>query len=319
MPLQTGRDLHVDAVLSNYVIGRKPAGYIADQLVPILPVSKRSNLYYKTKFKENIQWVPNLDRMAPGAAAREVFWTVSSDTYYAEKFGLGTFWITEDEINADEALQYDQESAEMVTDRLLLSYEMRIAQIANTAANVATTTHVATSWTNVTGSRPYDDMLNEVENFRQRTTLKPNVAVIPEQVATVMRRSDQIRDLLFGDRGGIPTNEQLAVLFGVQKLLIPTCFVNTAGPGETAIGSGTLANAWPNKVLLAYVSPAPGRKVDTWVQAFRWTDPQLGQPFAIRRLPYNAKRMKQDIDAIYYQSEKVVSSDLCTVIDSVVG
>lgn len=318
MPLATGRDLHIDQVLTNFVVGRRPPGYIADQLVPVLNVNKRSNIYYKRNFKENIIHVPNMDRMAPGAAAREVFWTVSSDTYYAEKFGLGTFWVTEDEVNADEALQYDQESAELVTDRLLTSYEMRIAALAQTTTNVATTTHVATPWSNTTGSRPYDDVLDLVEKFRARTTLRPNVAVLPEQVATVLRRSDQIRDLLFGDRGGIPTNDQLATLFGVGKLLVPETFVNTAGPAETAIGSGTLSPAWPNTMLLAYVSPVAGNKVDTWVQAFRWTSPELGVPFAIRRMPYNAKRMRQDIDAIYYQAEKVISSDLCTVVDSLI-
>lgn len=316
MPLQTGRDLHVDAVLTNYVIGRRPAGFIADQIVPILNVSKRSNIYYKRNYKENIAYTPNLDRMAPGAAAKEVFWTVSSDTYYAEKFGLGTYWTAEDQVNADEALRYDQESAELVTDRLLASYEMRVAALANTS--VFTTTHIATPWSNTTGSRPYDDMLNQVELFRERNTLRPNVAVIPEQVATYMRRSDQIRDLLFGDRGGIPTNDQLATLFGVGKLLVPESFVNTAGPSETQLGSGTLSAAWGNKAWLFYTAPAPGYKIDTWVQGFRWTDPGLATPFAIRRHPYDSKRDRQDIDAVYYQAEKVVSTELAFAVDSVV-
>jgi len=58
--------------------------------------------------------------------------------------------------------------------------------------------------------------------------------------------------------------------------------------------------------------------IDTWVQAFRWTSPALGVPFAIRRHPYDTRRMRQDIDAIYYQTEKVVSSELCFVVDSVI-
>jgi hypothetical protein len=157
---------------------------------------------------------------------------------------------------------------------------------------------------------------SKIENFRTRNTLRPNVAVIPEGIMQYLRKSDQLRDLLFGDRGGVPTNEQLQGLFNVGKVLVPETFVNTQGPAETLAGSGSLSAAWGDKMLLAYVSPAPGRKVDTWVQAFRWTDPALGTPFAIRRLPYNAKRMRQDIDAIYYQGEKVISSELCTVVDS---
>jgi hypothetical protein len=317
MPLQTGRDLHVDQVLTNYVVGRRPQGYIADQVLPIMPVSKRSNVYYIRNFKEGIQFVSNMDRMAPGAAAKEVNWTVSSNTYYAEKFGLGSYWVTEDQVNADEVLQLDQSTAEMVSDRLMISYEMRVAALF-ASANVATITHANTAWSNTTGSRPYDDVLQQVENFRVRTTLRPNVAILGENVAQYLRRSDQIRDLLFGDRGGIPTDDQLATLFKVDKFLVPETFVNTAGPGETQLGSGTLANVWGDTFKLLYTAPAPGRIIDTWAQGFRWTDPALGVPFAIRRLPYDAKRMRQDIDGIYYQAEKIVSSDLCTIVDSLV-
>ena len=318
MPLQQGRDLHIDKPLSNYVIGRRPPGYIADQLVPVLSVGKRSDIYYKRNYKENIIWTPNLTAMAEGARAKEVFFSVSSDTYYARKFGLGTYWVTEDEVNADEVIQFDRDSAELVTDRLLIDYEMRIAALINTAANVSTTTHVATAWSNSTGSRPFDDLADQVEAFRAQNMLRPNVAVIPEQIMAKLRKNDQIRDLLFGDRGGVATNDQIAALLNIGKVLTPETFVNTQGPAETLAGSGSLSAAWGNKVLLAYVSPAPGRMVDTWVQAFRWTNPAFGVPFAIRRHPYDSVRMKQSIDAIYYQTEKVISPDLAFLVDSVI-
>jgi hypothetical protein len=318
MPISQGRDLHIDVPLSNYVIGRRPVGYVADQLVPILNVSKRSDVYYKRIYRESLIWTSNLTAMAEGTKAKEVFFSVSSDTFYCKKYGLGTYWTTEDEVNADDVINFNRDSAELVTDRLLIDYEMRIAQLSNTSTNVFTTTHVLTGWSNATGSRPFDDMVDQVELFRQQNTLKPNVCVIPEAVMAKLRRNDQIRDVLFGDRGGIPTDEQIAVLIGVDKVLVPQTFVNTQPPGETFAGSGSLSAAWGNKVLFAYVAAAPGRMIDTWIQGFRWTNPQLGVPFGIRRHPYDTKRMRQDIDAIYYQTEKVVSSELCFVVDSVI-
>jgi hypothetical protein len=318
MPLQTARDYHVDSVLSNILVNRRPEGYIADRLVPIMPVSKQSDIYMVRRFKESIMWTPGLTDMAPGTKAREVFFTVSSDTYFAKKYGLGTYWVTEDEVNADEAISMDRDSAELVTDRLLIDYEMRIAGLA-AGSNIATLTHVATAWDNTTGSRPFDDLSNEIERFRLRTGLRPNRLVIPEQVMTFVRRNDHIRDILFGDRGGVATDQQIANLLNIEQILVPAVMVNTAGPIETFNGSGFMASAWPNKVLLAKVSAFPGRQIDTWVQAFRWTNPKLGTPWAIRRHTYDTKRMRQDIDAIYYQGEKVVSPDLCTAIDSVIA
>lgn len=318
MSLATGRDLHIDTVLSNIVIGRRPQGYIADQLLPVLNVRKQSDIYHKRNSKENFMYQPGLTARAPGTKSKEVFWTVSSDTYFAKNYALSTHWTVEDEVNADEAIQLNQESAEYVTDRVLIDYEARVAEIANTAANVATTTHVATAWSNTTGSRPFDDLSNEIENFRMRTGFRPNVMIVPEQVATQLRRSDQIADKLFGDRGGIATDEQVAALLKVNKILVPEIMVNTAGLGETLAGSGTLAPVWGNFVHLAYVSPLPGRKVDTWMQAFRWQDPRFGVPFAIRRFPFDSERLSQKIEASYYQAEKVVSVDLATRIDSVI-
>jgi hypothetical protein len=319
MPLMNGRDVHIDAVLSNVMVGRRPAGFIADQLVPIIPVGKQSNVYYKSNYKENLMWVDGLDRRAKGNESREIYWSVSSDTYFAQNFALGTKWYGEDVVNADDPIKLRQRSARLVTDRLLLSYEMRIAQLLGTTTNVFTTTHVATAWSNTTGSRVFDDLMTYRENFRVATTLIPNTVVIPEEVMTYVRRNDQIRDILFGDRGGVPTNEQIAVLLGVGKVLVPTVFVNTAGVGETMIGSGNLNAAWPKKVLFAYVGDlTSGEESDTWVNAFRWTDPQFGTPWAIRAFPYNDKKRSQKVEAAYYQAEKVVSPELGYVVDSVI-
>lgn len=317
MPLISGRDLHIDAVLSNIMVGRRPNGYIADQLVPTVNVGKQSNIYYKSNYKENFLTVPDLDRRAKGAESREVYFSTSSDTYYAKNYALGTKWFDEDVVNADDPIRLRQRSAQHVTDVLKNNYESRIAALANVSTNVSTTFHVLTPWTNTTGSRPFDDLANMIELFRATTTLMPNVAVIPEQVQTYVRRSDQLRDLLFGDRGGLATDQAIANLLNIDRILVPKIFVNTADPYATKIGSGTLAPAWGNKVFLAYVGDLDGQEVDTWMTAFRWTDPSFGTPWAIRAFEHKGETRSQKIEASYYQDEKIISADLGLAIDSV--
>jgi hypothetical protein len=316
MPLQSGRDLHIDAVLSNIMVGRRPRGYIADQLVPVTNVGKQSDVYYKANYKENLLAQPDIDRRAKGAKSREVYFSVSSDTYYAKNYALGTRWFQEDVVNADDPIRLRQRAAQHVTDVLLNNYEQRIAALA--AANVSTTVHVATAWSNTTGSRPFDDLADAVEGFRAATTLRPNVIILPEQVASRVRRSDQVRDLLFGDRGGLASDEQLASLLKIDRVLVPEIFVNTAGVYETKIGSGTITPAWGNKVFLAYVGDLNGQDQDTWINAFRWTDPSFGTPWAIRAFKYDEETRSQKIEASYYQDEKVISPDLGWAIDSVI-
>lgn len=319
MALQTGRDLHIDAVLSGIMVGRRPKGGIVDQLVPVINVNKQSNVYYKSNYKDHLLWADGLTTRAKGAESREIYFTVSSDTYYAKNYALGGRVFDEDVVNEDDPIKLRQRTAGRVTDRLMLDYEMRVAKLANVSTNVSTTTHVATAWSNVTGSRPFNDLATQIENFRAATTQRPNIAIIPEQVMTTVRRSDEVRDMLFGDRGGVATDDQIANLLKLDRILVPELFVNTAGIGETAIGSGTVAPAWGNKVFLAYVANLQGQdEEDTWISAFRWTDPLFGVPFAIRVFSHDDKRRSQKMEAAYYQDEKVVSSDLAMAIDSVI-
>lgn len=314
----TGRDLHIDKVLSGIVIGRRPRGFIADQLVPVLGVSKQSDVYFKTNHLINRQYVPDLTARAPGTAARKIGYYVTSDTYYAKNYALGDDWPVEDEVNADEALQWATLKAINLTDRLMIDYEMRIANIANTATNVATTIHCATPYSNRVGSRPMDELADFIEAFRQSTGERPNVMVVPEQIAVKLRTNDQIRDQLFGDRGGVATDDQIATLLKIEKILVPELLVNTQGIGETLAGSGSMSNAWGNFIHLAKVSPLPGRQVDTWLQAFRWTSPLFGSPMAVQRYPFDPKTKSYGIEVAYYQSEKVISTDLCWRVDSVI-
>jgi hypothetical protein len=313
----TGRDLHVDAVLSNIVVGRRPEGFVADQLVPIVPVSKQSDIYYKTDHKQFRQYAADLTRRAPGTEARKVKFAVSSDTYYAKNYALGADWPVEDEVNADQVLQWATQHSELVTDRLLIDYEIRVANMANTAGNIASTISVATGWSNLTGSRPLDDLAALAEAFRLGTGLKPNVLLYPEEVGTLLRRNDQIRDVLFGDRGGLATDAQIANLVNIPKVLVPSILVNSAGDGETLIGSGELHGAWAKKVWMFHVKNLGGMKIDTWAQGFRWTSPLFGTPWAIQRYPFDAKKKIYGIEASYYQDEKIVSRDLAWAIDSV--
>lgn len=319
MALQQGRDLHIDAVLSGIMVGRRPSQGIVNDLVPIIPVNKQSNIYMKSNFREALQWVPNLTSRARGAKSREVYFSVSSDTYYAQNYALGGRWFDEEAANADDPIKLRLRTARQVTDRLQVDYEARVAALANVSTNVGTTHHVATPWSNVTGSRPFSDLSDDVEAFRELTTVRPNILILPEQVAQKVRKSDEVRDILFGDRGGVATDQQIAALLKVDRILIPEIFVNTVQPGQTQIGSGVANPVWGNKAFLAYVADLnSAEEQDTWITAFRWTDPTFGVPFAIRAFPHDDERRSQKVEASYYQQEKVISSDLGWAIDSVI-
>lgn len=310
----TGRGLHVDRPLSNLIIGRRPEGFIADRLLPVTPVSKQSDLFYKYDHLESRRFEAGLTARAPMTESRKVHFTVSSDTYFAKNYALGTEWPVEDDVNADEVLNWAETNVIFVQDRIQMDFERRVADLAN--SNVHTTTSVATAWSNRTGSRPFDDLNDQTEAFRQTTGVKANRLIIPEAIMSDLRANDQLRDLLFGDRGGLVAAEQLANLLGIAEVLVPAAQINTFGETETLNGSASMADVWTDRVFLAHVNLAQGRFVDTWMNAFRWTNPRFGIPMAVKRFPYDEKRKKFVMEIEYYQDEKIISPDLAFRIDS---
>ena len=311
----TGRELHIDVPLSNIVVGRRPEGFIADQLLPVVTVQKQSNVYWKTAPKEWNRYESGLTARAPMTEAKKVSFTVSSDTYYAKNYALGAEWPVEDEVNADEVLQWATNNANYVMDRLMIDYEMRIATLATTSANVGTI-FVATSGWNSAARTAYTDLLTWRDGFKDITGKMPNTLIIPRNVMSKLKVNDQFRDILYGDRGGVVTAQQIAALLEIPRVLTPTVQVNTAV--EVDPQTGTYADVWAGNgnLWMGYIDTLGGQFTDTWAQAFRWTSPLFGMPFAVQRYPYDARKKKYDLDVSYYQDEKIVSSDLMVRVAS---
>lgn len=306
----TGRALHVDVPLSIMVAQRRPYGFIADDLLPVTPVSKQSDIFYRFAHGQNQRYEAGLTLRAPGTEARKVHMYVGSDTYYAANYALGTDWPVEDEVNADAILNWATNNANLVMDRLMVDYEYRVAALANESTSVRTTTLVGCGWTNP--SAPILTQLFAVkEQYRQATGMTPNRLIIPEAMRQYVALNSELRNVLFGDRGGVVEMPQLAGLLGIEKVLVPQTQVNTHGAVETKNGSWSLADIWGDQhIWMAHVKTLAGKETDTWLNAFRWTSPALGQPMAVERFPYDPKKKSYDLAVGYYQSEKVISQDL---------
>ncbi len=201
----------------------------------------------------------------------------------------------------------------------MFDYERRVADLARNSTSVFTVTNVDTAWSNRTGSRPFDDFVDIIETYRLQAGAKPNRVIIPEAVMVNLRANDQFRDILYGDKGGLVTAEQIAALIGVEKVLVPTSQINTFGETETINGSASLADVWGDQVILAQVNLLQGRFVDTWINAFRWTAPEFGgHSMAVKRFPYDSKKKSFSMEIDYYQSEQIISSDLAWIVQSLV-
>jgi len=312
----TGRDLHIDVPLSNVVVGRRPEGFIADQLLPVTNVPNQTGIYYKYNHLEWFRDVPEGTLRAPMTEAKKVAITVTSDTFYAPNYALGAEWPVEDEVNADAVLQWSRSQALHVTDRLMMDYEKRVADLCVASANVATIFLASSGW-NSLARTAYTDLLTWRDAFKDITGVMPNTLIIPRKVMSKLRANDQMRDLLYGDRGGLVTAQQVGSLIDIPNVLVPMAQVNTAVEADPQ--GGTFADVWDGNgnLWMAHINNMSGMFTDTWLNAFRWTSPLLqGLPMAVQRYPFDPKKKSYSIEVGYYQAEKVISSDLAIRVSS---
>ena len=84
----SGRDAHLDVPLTNLAVKafQGAEGFIAESLVPSVPVTNRSNKYYVIDPNTWLQ-VPITLREAK-SAPRRIEWKVSSDAYYCLNYAL---------------------------------------------------------------------------------------------------------------------------------------------------------------------------------------------------------------------------------------
>jgi len=97
-------EVHIDAALTNLSVGYRNPAFIADLLAPVVPVRKQSDKYFIHDAEREV-FRQSDDRRAPGAAANEVNFSLSTDNYYADDHALTSVIPDEERENADPPIQ----------------------------------------------------------------------------------------------------------------------------------------------------------------------------------------------------------------------
>src|SRR5882762_7014362 len=127
MPGLDTHDLHLDNFLTNILIAYKPQGLIADQIAPVVPVRKQTDVYAQID-RGNWFRIPNTLR-APTAKPREVSYTVSSGMYLCRNYELATVIAYETIDNADPPHDPLARAGEFLIDQLMLDFETRVYSV----------------------------------------------------------------------------------------------------------------------------------------------------------------------------------------------
>jgi len=313
----TGRDLHIDAVLSNIAINWKPSGLIADQIAPIIPVMKQSDLYPVFDKGDNYRTQDSF--RAPMTLPARITRSVSSDNYFAKNYAFRDGVPFEDIANADPGWLITERGArtEYLTDRLLLDWEGRVSALVNSTSNVGSSSAVASNWSDLTNSDPIGDIETAQNNIQDATGVQPNSIIFGLDAWRFFRKHDNVISRLYGNQN-TPGNLRMAsidgvkALFEVDRVLIGRGYQSTADEGQSA----ALAKIWGTNVLLYHAPTVPSKTVPSFMYSFRWNTNGISP--GMQAKVFNLDREGgEEIHVHLHQDEKITAKELGFLITDV--
>lgn len=328
MPQPNVNNVHIDAILTNISVAylQNTDNFIADKVFPVIPVDKKSNLYFK--YTKDDWFRDEAQRRADGTASAGSGYGLTTETYMADVYAFHKDIGDQTRANADNPLNPDMEATQFVTQRLLLRREVQWSSDYFTSGIWTSGDYVgvadntaplgageAFKWSdylvNPTSylSNPIVDVESAKATVLQNTGYEPNTFVLGYKVFQTLKNHPLLVDRYkYTQSGAIVTEDLLAQLFGVDRVLVAKAVVNSGAEGTNSqsydftVGSGA---------LLCYTAPNPGLMTPSAGYTFMWTGVSGGLGSTIGVSRFRMEELKADrVEGEIAFDNKVVASDL---------
>lgn len=254
----TQQDVVVDPALSNVSIKYSNDTFIADEVFPVVMVSKQTGKYYVYD-KANLRI--NATLRAAGAGANEIDFGLTTASFSCDDHALKEFVADEIQDQADAALNPLIDATETVTEQLMLDREQALATLLSNTANITQNTTLAgtSQWSDYANSDPIGDVRTARTTVHSSTFKKPNTLIMGKQVFDMLVEHPAIIERIKYSALGVVTSELLARVFQVEKVLVGEAGSNTAAEGQT----DSLSYVWGKHAWVAFISPRVSLKMLT--------------------------------------------------------
>lgn len=264
------QDVVIDPALSNVSIKFSNDTFIADKIFPVVPVSKQTGKYYIYN-KANLR-IPITGRAA-GSPSNEVSFGLSTDSFSCEDHALKDFVADEIQDQAEAALNPLVDTTEMITEQLMLDRESALATILSSTGTMTqnTTLSGTSQWSDYSNSDPIGDVRTARQTVHGSTFKKANTLILGKQVFDQLAEHPQILERVKYSQLGVLTEELLARIFQVEKVLVGEAGSNTAVEGQT----DSLSYVWGKHAVVAFINPRVGLKSVTLGYTFTYGTRQV--------------------------------------------
>ena len=301
--------VHVDSALSDFALAYQNTGFIADRICPIVPVSKRSDTYFKRDRRDGAHAIN--DVLSPKGKANEFRYSLSTASYAVEDRGLVDYVGSTLVANADAPLDPRQMSTTALMQQILLAREIRVATLLTTSGNFTNTGAVSNLWTNETTGTPIADINTAIAAIPFSGEDTSLVAYCARPVWNALRKHPSLLALK-GVTTGQVSRQEFAAYFELDELLVSDSWKDTNNIGQDA----SYARAWLATVFgvvrVPKVLTGPDQSVfavtfraDPGLQVRTWDEPSIG------------KGGSEAIQVEVSDDEKIVQADMGYLLTSV--
>ena len=319
MPQPNVNNVHIDAILTNISVAyiQNTANFIADKVFPTIPVDKKSNLYFK--YTKDDWFRDEAQRRADGTASAGSGYGLTTDNYQAEVYAFHKDIGDQTRANADNPLNPDMEATQFVTQRLLLRREVQWASAyfttgvwtAGDVYGVTSTPGAGETWkwSDYAHSNPIIDVESAKAEVLSKTGYEPNTFVLGYKVFQQLKNHPLLVDRYkYTQAGAIVTEDLLAQLFGVDRVLVAKAVVNSGAEGSNAQSYDFTVG---NSALLCYTAPNPGLLTPSAGYTFMWTGVSGGLGSTVGVSRFRMEELKADrVEGEVAFDNKVVAPDL---------
>lgn len=295
MPQPGVGDVHVKSLLSNVSVQFKNPIYIAESIAPTVLVAKQADyvaVYTKSFWARSVA-----KKTAPMEPAPIGGYEVEYDTYFCEERSVGAVIPDAEIANQDPPLDAQMDSAEWVTDQLLLERELDfLTNFWTTGVWGADKVGAVdfTKWSTYATSDPIHDLRGWMRDIRHAMLGRsPNKLVLGDLTWDTLADHPQLLERVqYSSSSADParvTPNLVAQLLGLAEVQIGTV-VYTTSPEGTAESSVAYTAGYGDDAWLGYVAPRPGLRTPSALYTITWRTLYGGPRYIrLRREPLSDK------------------------------
>ena len=263
--------VHIDSALSTLAMMIRNRDMIADAVMPVLQVSKPSDKFFKydaaTAFEEQ-----NAQLTGAEAAPGRVRYQISNDNFSCVDYGLMDFVSNKEMESADAPIQPQAHAVKVVTQRLDIAKERRVAAIVFGSSNYGSNTAA------LSGSDRWDtstsNPVQKIDDAIEACNARPNVMVIGAQAWVKLKNHPKFNEIILSRaataNGATPERVTAAMVASCFEL--DAVYIGRAKYMNNAEGATNVpAYIWGKSCALIRVSDEPSmRETECFAKQFRF-------------------------------------------------